>query len=126
MEMQLATDALNSPDASERSRARERLLQHDPEEAVAALSAALGESHWPVCTELAEAIAAIGGDAARTALVSALKARRHHVRSAAVKALVRMAGRSVRDAIEGLACDPSYEVRQDVAEALQRLDEAKR
>jgi len=123
MKMPLLPDALNSPDASERSRARERLLQHGPEEAVAAMATALRDSNWPVCNELAEAIAGIGGDGARTALISALKARRHHTRSAAVRALVRLGGRDVREAIERLASDPSYEVRQDVAEALRRLDE---
>ena len=85
------------------------------------IGAALRDSHWPACDELAAALAQIGGEAARTQLLQALKARRHHVRSAAVKALATLGGDDVREAIQALANDPSYEVRQDVAEVLVLL-----
>ncbi len=85
------------------------------------IGAALRDSHWPACDELAEALSRIGGEAAKAQLLRALKARRHHVLSAAVKALATLGGNDVPKVIHALANDPSYEVRQDVEEALEGL-----
>ena len=109
--------------ADERRAALEPLVDRADSEAVRRIRAELLDSHWPVCGELADALAQIGTEEARDALVGALKASRHHIRSAAIKALVRLGDASARPAIGKLADDPSYEVRQDVTEALRELGE---
>ena len=116
-----ARSDLNSLSPCARRSALALLVQQGDDAASAVLSGALSGSHWPVCDELADALAAISTGAARDALTGALRARRHHVRSAAIKALVRLGDRDVREAIERLIQDPSYEVRQDVKEALRQL-----
>jgi len=112
---------LNSLSAQERGEAVNHLVAAADEDAVAVLGRALLDSHWPLCDELAEALARIGTRPAKAALLKALKARRHHIRSAAVKALATIGGPAASTAIQSLANDSSYEVRQDVAEALQRF-----
>jgi HEAT repeat protein len=82
---------------------------------------ALFSSNWPVCNEIADALAEIATPDAKAALIGALKVRRHHVRSAAIKALLFLPGNDVAAAVAGLKDDPSYEVRQDVARALELL-----
>jgi len=94
------------------------LIRQGDDAAAEIIGAALHQSNWPVCNDLADALTRVGRATAREALVRALKARRHHVRSAAMKALARLGGAGVRAVIAALANDPSYEVRQDVAEAL--------
>ncbi len=112
---------LNSATAEERRKALDRLVVEGDDRAVGTIRAALSDSHWPLCDEFAAALVRIGGDAARMQLLQALTIRRHHVRSAAVKALAATGGTGVREAIQALVDDPSYEVRQDVTEALERL-----
>jgi hypothetical protein len=112
---------LNEMTAEERHQALEQLVARADGRAAALIGTALWESHWPVCEDLAAALARISGDTAKLALVRALKARRHHVRSAAIRALAAIGGCDARDAIRALHDDPSYEVRQDVAEVLEHL-----
>ena len=104
--------------AEERQEALAQLVAQGDHRAAEVIGAALRDSHWPACVEFAAALARISGEAAKAQLLLALKARRHHVRSAAVKALATLDGDNVRDAIQALTNDPSYEVRQDVVEAL--------
>lgn len=88
------------------------------------IGADLLTSHWPRCNELAAELAVIGSNEAVEALIAALDARRHHTRSAAIKALVTISGiekHSIVEKIAALRNDPSYEVRQDVLTALQML-----
>jgi len=96
-----------------------QLVARADDRAAEVIGDALRDSHWPACDQLATALAQIGGEAAKAQLLRALRARRHHVRSAAVKALAILGGNGVREAIHLLADDPSYEVRQDVAEVLK-------
>jgi HEAT repeat protein len=110
-----------STDAAERRRVLGELVNSGDSSAAEALTTTLLKSNWPVCDELAEALAQIGGDEAKTGLIRALKGRRHHIRSAAVKALALLGGTGVREEIARLKDDPAYEVRQDVAEALRQL-----
>lgn len=117
---------LNDMTAEERQKSLSQLVEQSDDRAAEVIGGALHNSHWPACGELAEALAQIGGDSAAAQLLRALKARRHHVRSAAVKALATLGGPEVPEAIRSLAKDPSYEVRQDVAEALERLGSAGR
>jgi len=98
------------------------LIQRGGSEAVNILTKTLLNSNWPDCDRIARALAEIGSDDAKFGLLSALKGRRHHIRSAAIKALAKLGGNEVRTAIADLATDPAYEVRQDVAEALRMLD----
>jgi HEAT repeat protein len=114
-------ESLRSNDAGERSQVMATLVTQGDQQAIAALADALLKSHWPACDQLADALAQIGTDEARRGLMGALKGRRHHIRSAAVKALARVGGESVRCAVAALAEDPAYEVRQDVAEALRQI-----
>jgi len=78
----------------------------------------LKKADWPKCVQLADELARIPGSA--DTLEAATKARAHHVRSAALKALFRV------DRPRGLKCaerlieDSSYEVRMDAAEMLGR------
>ena len=116
-------ERVRSTNASERQRALAELLARGDKAAVESIAAALLASDWPVSGQLADALAEIGGAGAREALIRALKVRRHHVRSAAIKALVRLGGGNVRDHIEKIRNDPAYEVRQDVAAALRDLDD---
>ena len=114
-------ESLRSSDAGERKQVMASLVTQGDQQAIAALADALLKSHWPACNQLADALAQIGTDEAGQGLMRALKGRRHHIRSAAVKALARLGGKSVRDAVAALADDPAYEVRQDVAEALRQI-----
>jgi len=118
---QVGTGKLLSALQAERQAALAKLVDDGDRTAVDLIGSALLESNWPVCDDLAAALAEIETAEARDTLVGTLKARRHHVRSAAIKALIRLGDASARPAIEKLADDPSYEVRQDVAEALRVL-----
>jgi len=115
-------EALVSSSSREGRSALASLIRRGDNAAAELIGIALLRSNWPACDRLADALVQTGTDEARTALIQALKGRRHHIRSAAVKALVRIGGPGVREAIERRANDPSYEVRQDVAEALRQLD----
>jgi HEAT repeat protein len=110
----------NSLSPDDRGVALNQLVAVADDSAVAVLGQALLGSHWPVCDDLANALARIGTEPAKAALLKGLKARRHHIRSAAVKALATIGGPDARTDIQSLANDPSYEVRQDVAEALRQ------
>jgi len=112
---------LMETDVDRRRQFLRELARDASEDVMRTLGQALIQSHWPVCDEIADALAEIGGDGARDSLLAALKGRRHHVRSAAIKALARLRGAGIREAIEELRSDPSYEVRQDVSAALQEL-----
>jgi len=115
------SESLLSGDAAQRRQAIAGLAAQGDQQAASVLTDALLHSHWPVCDELADALAQMGTDAARQGLMRALRGRRHHIRSAAVKALARLGGEGVRDAVAALADDPSYEVCQDVEEALRQI-----
>jgi hypothetical protein len=51
----------------------------------------------------------------------ALKGRRHHIRSAALKALAALGAEYAKQAVAVLADDPAYEVQQDVAEVSRQI-----
>jgi HEAT repeat protein len=99
----------------------EELVRDGGPAAVDLLGRELSASNWPLCNELADALVRIGTRAAQQALCLALKARRHHVRSAAIRGLSQMGGPEAAERIAELANDRAYEVRQNVAEALLAL-----
>lgn len=113
--------ALQEKDSTARLGMVEKLVQDGSDGAVETLAAALFSSNWPVCDELADALARIGTEHARSALVKALKARRHHIRSAAIRALVKTGDTRVAKEIAKLGDDPSYEVREDARRAVSEL-----
>lgn len=76
--------------------------------------AELRKAPWPKCDELAAQIARLPGSA-DTLEAAALKARGHHARSAALKALLSIDRRRAEDVASKLIDDPSYEVRMDAA-----------
>jgi len=118
----LSLDSLLSTDPAERERALLTLTERADASAVDLIGRSLLVSSWPVCDQLAQALASIGGESATKALVQALRGRRHHIRSAAIKALMKVGGEAARDEIAKLANDPSFAVRQDAAQALCKLD----
>ena len=115
------SESLLSGDAAQRRQAIAGLAAQGDQQAASVLTDALLHSYWPVCDELADAFAQMGTDAACQGLMRALKGRRRHIRSAAVKALARLGGDGAREAGAALADDPSYEVRQDVEDALRQI-----
>jgi HEAT repeat protein len=78
-------------------------------------------SHWPQCNVLAEELAKIGGHEAKAGLLKALGAKRHHIRTAAIKALVTLGDHEAVQAFEDLLDDPSYETRMQAKEAIKAL-----
>jgi HEAT repeat protein len=119
------SEAAMDPDPAVRREAISALVARGDAAAVDELRAALLRSQWPVCDELSEGLAQIATEEAKSALMDGLRARRHHVRSAVIRSLAQFAGEDVKIAIAQLGDDRSYEVRQDVAEALKRLQKGK-
>ena len=86
------------------------------------LTSALLDSHWPKCYQLAEEIVAnYDKKDARAALKKALSAKRHHIGTAAIKALVMIDDESVLSEIEQLLNDPAYETRTEAQKAIELL-----
>jgi HEAT repeat protein len=96
----------------------------DNEEYTQELIDSLLTSHWPACDTIANSLAEIGTPNAVVGLLKGLRCRRHHVRSASLKALARFKDDAVIKAIEALRNDPAFEVRQDAAEALKKMNES--
>ncbi len=84
----------------------------------------LKKSDWPRCIEVAQMIAKIPGSA-ETLEAAATKARTHHVRSAALKALAEVDKTRAINVAEKLRNDVSYEVRMDAAEVLESVTSEK-
>ena len=78
---------------------------------------ALKTSAWPRCNELAEELAAKGVSAVE-ALEYAATSRTHHVRSAALRALLKVDETQGRLLAERLLTDKSFEVRETAMKAL--------
>ena len=78
-------------------------------------------SQWPGCKEIAQAIAQRGGEQAKLALLRALRAKRHHVRTAAVEALASMGDPAVIPDLLPLLKDRAYETRTAAAKAIEAL-----
>ena len=83
----------------------------------------LMNSHWPKCNSLAQMLADHETDEARDALVVALGAKRHHVRTAVIRALVQLGDPAVIDSIRPLVNDPAYETRVEAKNAVGSLEQ---
>jgi HEAT repeat protein len=77
----------------------------------------LKKSSWPKCDVLAEALAARGPSAVE-ALIAASTSRTHHVRSAVLRGLSKVAPERARPLAEKLLEDRAYEVRETAAKIL--------
>lgn len=78
-------------------------------------------SHWPKCNKLAEEIYELQSEEAKQALVQALKAKRHHIRTAAIQNLVKFSDPSLAKHIEACLSDSAYETRTEAQKALDQL-----
>ena len=85
------------------------------------LKIALLNSHWPRCNELANELLNIGTIEAKEALIEGLKAKRHHARTASIKALVGFNDESIADVLEKYLSDPAYETRIETKKAINAL-----
>jgi HEAT repeat protein len=79
------------------------------------------KSHWPKCNDLANEIMAYRNEESKNALIEALKARRHHVRTAAIKALASLHDMSVVEHIKPCLNDAAYETRIEAKKVLLEL-----
>ena len=79
-------------------------------------------SHWPKCNKLAEEILnSFDPEDAKIALIKALRAKRHHIRTAAIHELSKLNDTSIIDIIKKHLDDPAYETREEAKKALKLL-----
>ncbi len=88
---------------------------------VSDLKRALLNSQWPKCIELANELLGIGTAEAKEALIEGLKAKRHHVRTASIKALVGFNDESVAVLLGKYLSDSAYETRIEAKKAIKTL-----
>ncbi len=88
---------------------------------VATIKGLLLKSHWPKCNELAECLYEIGTKEAKEALLDSLKAKRHHIRTAAIKSLAKFQDKALVEHIRPLLSDPAYETRMQAIEVIKEL-----
>lgn len=79
------------------------------------------KSHWPKCDALASEISAINTDEAKNVLIEALKAKRHHIRTAAIKNLATFNDISLIPNIEPLLNDSAYETRMEAKKVIKQI-----
>ena len=85
------------------------------------LKTKLIQSHWPNCINIAKELVVIGSDEAKQALLEALTAKRHHIRTASVEALANLNDPSIVPQIKPLLSDPAYETRMAAKSAIEHL-----
>ncbi len=80
------------------------------------------KSNWPKCNDLADEIGSYHNKAAKNALIEVLdNGERHHLRTAAIKALVKYNEPDVIEALIKRLGDPAYEPRVEAKKALKEL-----
>lgn len=99
----------------------DRLVQTADESVVEQLERELFKSRWPRCGALASALRHIGTDRARSALIACLKAKRHHVRTAAIEALTGFEDPGLADLLEPFLDDPAFETRFEAKKVITAL-----
>ena len=80
----------------------------------------LMQSHWPKCNEIVEQIYEIGGEEAKNALIHALGAKRHHIRTAAIRRWLNLVI-GMSQTYHPLLDDRSYETRVEAEKAIEIL-----
>jgi hypothetical protein len=93
----------------------------DKKSEIEGLKNKLIDSQWPKCNELANEIMSHKNEEAKNALIEALNAKRHHVRTAAVKALASFDDISVVEHIKLCLNDAAYETRIEAKKVLLEL-----
>ncbi len=84
------------------------------------LKDSLLNSHWPKCNQIADNIASFNNQDAKYALIEALNSgKRHHIRTAAIIALVNFNEVDVVEQIKQCLKDPAYETRMEAKNALK-------
>lgn len=84
------------------------------------LKESLLNSHWPNCNQIASEIATHKNQYAKYALLEALNCgKRHHIRTASIKALINFNEIDVVEQIEKSLNDPAYETRMEAKNALR-------
>ena len=71
--------------------------------------------------QLASEIASINTAEAKNILIEALKAKRHHIRTAAIKNLINFNDTSLVSTIEPLLNDSAYETRMEAKQIIKQL-----
>ena len=90
-------------------------------EHIETLKKSLMQSHWPKCDTLTQQLTEIGTEEAKLVLIEALKAKRHHIRTAAIKGLVSFEDNNIVEIIRPLLGDPSYETRMEAKKGIKTL-----
>lgn len=85
------------------------------------MQAQLMKSHWPKCDVFAKEIASYDNETARNILVQALKANRHHIRTAAIRNLLKFKDHNLLDIIMPLLNDPAYETRMEAKNFIKEI-----
>jgi HEAT repeat protein len=85
------------------------------------LQVKLMNAHWPKCNEIAEQVFSYETDEAKEVLISALKAKRHHIRTAAIRSLAKYNDSDLAEYIKPLLNDPAYETRMEAEKAIHIL-----
>lgn len=89
---------------------------------IRSLKANLLNSHWPKCNQIADEIASYNNQDAKDALIEALNnGKRHHIRTAAIKALVNFNNADVVEQIKKCLNDPAYETRMEAKNVLKKM-----
>lgn len=79
-------------------------------------------AYWPKCDEIADEILSIDNIIAKEIFVEALKiGKRHHIRTAAIRALVKFNDESLVKYIEPLLNDSAYDARIEAKKAIKIL-----
>jgi HEAT repeat protein len=79
------------------------------------------KSHWPKCEVLASEIASRNTEDAKRVLIDALKAKRHHIRTAAIKNLLCFNDLSLVSTIIPFLNDSAYETRIEAKKTILLL-----
>ncbi len=86
------------------------------------LKQSLLKSNWPKCNSIALEISNYNNQEAKLALIEALdKGKQHHIRTAAIKALVNFKEPDVIEALKKRLDDPAYEPRIEAKKILKDL-----
>ena len=81
----------------------------------------ISKSQWPLCTSLGTALGRIGTPRSTQALINNLTAPKHHVRTAAINALVLSGDESLVAHIKPFLADKAFETRVAARDAIKAL-----
>jgi hypothetical protein len=97
------------------------LIRDADDDLIERLERDLAKSQWPLCNSLAAALGRINNIRSKTALLNNLTARRHHVRTAVINAMVVTADALLATHIEPFLADSAFETRIAARDAMRAL-----